>query len=64
VAEPDYRGFILADANSIWDHARNAGPESGLPQFGLYWAGPFDQATPARQSSALDLLTAAAALAP
>jgi hypothetical protein len=51
------------------DHARNAGPHPGQPhpgqpQFGLPWAGSFDQATPARQSSALDLLTAAAALAP
>jgi predicted alpha-1,6-mannanase (GH76 family) len=69
--QPAYRGFILANANSVWDHARNAGPHPGqphpgpvAPQFGLHWAGPFDQATPARQSSALDLLTAAAALAP
>jgi hypothetical protein len=69
--QPAYRGFILANANSVWDHARNAGPHPGQPhsgpvppQFGLYWSGPFDQATPARQSSALDLLTAAAALAP
>ena len=59
---PGYRGFILANANSVWDHARNPSAQSGPPQFGLHWAGPFDQATPARQSSALDLLTAAAAL--
>ena len=77
--QPGYRGFILANANSVWDHARNAAARSSPPQsgesqsgesqsgpsqFGLHWAGPFDQATPARQSSALDLLTAAAALAP
>ena len=82
--QPGYRGFILANADSVWDHARNAAseptppqpgvtqfglpesglPQFGLPQFGLHWAGPFDRATPARQSSALDLLTAAAALAP
>ena len=62
--QPGYRGFILANANSVWDHARDVGTQSGLPQFGLHWAGPFDVPTPARQSSALDLLTAAAALAP
>ena len=65
------RGFILANANSVWDYARNASPQSALPQsalpgsrppeFGLHWAGPFDQATPARQTSALDALIAAAA---
>ena len=68
---PGYRGFILANANSVWDHARNAPPQSAPPQsalprsrppeFGLHWAGPFDQATPARQTSALDALIAAAA---
>jgi len=87
--QPGYRGFILANARSLWNHARNAPgpaaapssappssaapqygplpsgpPASAPPHFGLHWAGPFDQATPARQSSALDLLTAAAALAP
>jgi predicted alpha-1,6-mannanase (GH76 family) len=54
--QPDYRAFILANATSIWNH-RNA---SG--QFGLRWAAPCDRATPARQSSALDALIAAAAL--
>ena len=62
--QPGYRGFILANANSVWDHARNAPPQSAPPEFGLHWAGPFDQATPARQTSALDALIAAAALAP
>jgi predicted alpha-1,6-mannanase (GH76 family) len=76
--QPGYSGFILANANSVWDHARNAPPQpalpqsvlprsgsprSGPPEFGLHWAGPFDQATPARQTSALDALIAAAALA-
>jgi len=54
--QPDYRAFILANATSIWNH-RNA---SG--QFGLRWAAPCDHPTPARQSSALDTLIAAAAL--
>ena len=36
----------------------------GPPHFGLHWAGPFDQPSPARQASALDALIAAAALAP
>ena len=92
--QPGHRGFILANANSVWDHARNAPPQSAPPrsgppqsalpssrppqsgppqsalpssrppEFGLHWAGPFDQATPARQTSALDALIAAAALAP
>ena len=77
--QPGYRGFIKANANSVWDHARNVPPqparpqsalpefgppEFGLPEFGLHWAGPFDRATPARQTSALDALIAAAALAP
>jgi len=55
--QPAYRAFILANARSVWDHGKNA-----ASQFGLRWAGPFDQADAARQSSALDALIAAAAL--
>jgi len=55
---PAYRAFILANARSLWDNARNADD-----QFGLRWGGPFDQADASRQSSALDALNAAAALA-
>ena len=67
--QPGYRGFILANANSVWDHARHTpAPSSPAPsspsQFGLHWSGPFDQASPARQTSALDALIAAVALAP
>lgn len=54
---PAYRDFILANAWSIWHNARNE-----RDQFGLRWAGPFDRADASRQSSALDALTAAAAL--
>lgn len=55
--KPAYRAFIVANADSVWDHARNA-----ADQFGLHWAGPFDRADASRQSSALEVLTAAAAL--
>jgi predicted alpha-1,6-mannanase (GH76 family) len=56
--EPAYRAFILANADSIWENNRNA-----RNQFGLRWAGPFDQADASRQSSALDALTAAVVVA-
>lgn len=54
---PAYRTFILDNASSIWASNRNA-----ADQLGLRWAGPFDQADAGRQTSALDALTAAAAL--
>ena len=54
---PAYRAFILANAESVWDSARNA-----ADQFGLRWAGPFDAADASRQSSAVEVLTAAAGL--
>jgi predicted alpha-1,6-mannanase (GH76 family) len=54
---PAYRAFILANADSVWDNARNA-----ADQFGLRWAGPFDAADASRQSSAVEVLTAAASL--
>lgn len=54
---PAYRSFILANARSIWENARNADN-----QFGFRWGGPFDQADASRQSSALDALNAAVAL--
>lgn len=53
-----YGAFILANARSIWDNSRNADNE-----FGLHWAGPFDQADASRQSSALDALNAAISIA-
>jgi predicted alpha-1,6-mannanase (GH76 family) len=55
---PAYRTFILANARSVWDNNKNASH-----QFGLRWTGPFDRADAARQSSALDALVAAVALA-
>jgi predicted alpha-1,6-mannanase (GH76 family) len=55
--KPAYRAFLLANADSVWDSDRNA-----ADQFGLRWAGPFDRADASRQSSALEVLTAAAGL--
>jgi len=52
--KPAYSEFIRANAQSIWDRNRN-----DRNQFGLHWAGPFDQADASRQSSALDALNAA-----
>jgi len=53
-AKPAYTEFIAVNAQSIWDRSRN-----DRNQFGLHWAGPFDQADAGRQSSALDALNAA-----
>jgi predicted alpha-1,6-mannanase (GH76 family) len=57
--QPAYREFILGNARSLWSSNKNINDE-----FGLLWTGPFDQADAARQSSALDGLNAAVALAP
>jgi predicted alpha-1,6-mannanase (GH76 family) len=51
---PHYQQFICSNARSIWENNRNQ-----KNQFGLRWAGPFDQADACRQSSALDALNAA-----
>jgi predicted alpha-1,6-mannanase (GH76 family) len=55
---PAYGAFILRNARSIWDNDQNADHE-----FGLRWTGPFDRADAGRQSSALDALSAAVAVA-
>ncbi len=52
-----YRACILANADSVLASARNP-----AGQFGLRWAGPFDKADASRQSSALEVLIAAAAV--
>jgi predicted alpha-1,6-mannanase (GH76 family) len=52
-----YRAFILANADSVWANARDK-----RDQLGAHWGGPFDTADASRQSSALEALTAAAAL--
>ncbi|MGH9159149.1 MAG: glycoside hydrolase family 76 protein [Vicinamibacteraceae bacterium] len=52
--EHRYRAFIERNAKAIWARARNT-----AYQLGLRWAGPFDSADAARQSSAMDVLNAA-----
>jgi predicted alpha-1,6-mannanase (GH76 family) len=54
----EYRDFILRNAQSIWANSRNA-----QDQFGICWTGPFDTADASRQTSALDALNAAVAVA-
>ncbi|HVJ07892.1 MAG TPA: glycoside hydrolase family 76 protein [Acidisarcina sp.] len=50
-----YRSFVDTNAQSIWNNARDASYH-----FGQHWAGPFDAANAANQSSALDAILAAA----
>jgi predicted alpha-1,6-mannanase (GH76 family) len=52
--KPAYRDFIRRNADSLWLQDRNE-----EDQFGLRWAGPFDRADAARQTSALDAFNAA-----
>jgi len=53
--KPEYGAFFRANADSV---LANAGNPAG--QFGLRWAGPFDKADASRQTSAVEVLTAAA----
>lgn len=55
---PRYQALIDVNADSIWH--RDQGPHH---QFGALWQGPFDSGDATRQTSALDALVAAAALA-
>ncbi|KAM0715689.1 hypothetical protein Q7P37_009188 [Cladosporium fusiforme] len=50
-----YADFLRRNADSIWDHARQG---NGL--IGSEWQGPYDEASMATQSSALDCFVAAA----
>ncbi|HEX4212975.1 MAG TPA: glycoside hydrolase family 76 protein, partial [Candidatus Dormibacteraeota bacterium] len=52
--DPAYLQFIQTNVQSIWANDRNS-----QNQLGLTWAGPFDSADAARQSSAMDALNAA-----
>jgi predicted alpha-1,6-mannanase (GH76 family) len=53
-----YRTFVMTNANAVWEHSQ--GPNL---QLGQVWSGPFDAGNAGRQSSALDAIVAAAALA-
>ncbi|MER5223284.1 glycoside hydrolase family 76 protein [Streptomyces flaveus] len=48
-----YRSYLRTQASSAYANDRNSSH-----QYGLSWAGPFDQATIGRQESAVSLLTA------
>lgn len=52
-----YKAFVDANADSIWNAAQGPGY-----QFGALWQGPFDSADATRQTSALDTILAAAEL--
>ena len=49
-----YARYLRIQAASAYAHDRN-----GADQYGLHWAGPYDQTDIARQESAVSLLTAA-----
>jgi predicted alpha-1,6-mannanase (GH76 family) len=57
-ARPEYRDFVLANATSAWERARDS-----AGRIGYLWSGPCDHPDAGRQASALDLLNAAMALA-
>jgi predicted alpha-1,6-mannanase (GH76 family) len=56
--EPWMKQFLVRNAENVWNKARN--PKSNL--LGPVWSGPYYSATAATQSSALDVLIAAAAV--
>ncbi|KAH6607578.1 glycosyl hydrolase [Trichoderma cornu-damae] len=55
--DPDYRDFILRNAQSIWNNDRNS-----YNMLGVAWTGPYVAATGPSHSSALDALVAAIAV--
>ncbi|KAG6239822.1 hypothetical protein E4U25_000260 [Claviceps purpurea] len=55
---PEFRDFILRNADSIWRHNRDK-----QNRLGVAWTGPHVAATGSTQSSALDVLVAAIAVA-
>ncbi|HMI92831.1 MAG TPA: glycoside hydrolase family 76 protein [Polyangiales bacterium] len=55
---PEFRAFMIRQSDAIWSLSRSASD-----QFGKRWAGPFDQADPSRQSSALDAVIGAVRVA-
>lgn len=55
---PIFAKFIEDNADSIWMNARGPGDK-----LDLVWSGPYKSATASTQSSALDALVAAVAIA-
>jgi predicted alpha-1,6-mannanase (GH76 family) len=55
---PELRDFLIVQSDAIWNLSRSAANE-----FGKRWAGPFDEADPSRQSSALDAVIGAVRVA-
>ncbi len=53
--KPEYRAFILHNADSLWLNSRE--PDSNY--FGGQWSGPFRSASPSKQGSGVDALNAA-----
>ena len=58
VPSPEFEKFIDDNANSIWSNARGPGD-----MLDVVWSGPYKAATASTQSSALDALVAAVAIA-
>jgi predicted alpha-1,6-mannanase (GH76 family) len=54
VPNPRYESFAITNAESIWNHSRDASDS-----FGQLWSGPFDAENAGSQSSALDAFVAA-----
>ena len=57
--DPSYAEFLRVNANSLWANART--PEN---RFSVVWSGPAEAGNAGAQTSALDALTAAAAVTP
>ena len=54
VPNPRYESFAITNAESVWNHSRDASDA-----FGQVWSGPFDAENAGSQSSALDAFIAA-----
>ncbi len=53
--KPEYKTFILHNADSLWLNSR----EPGSNYFGGQWSGPFSSASPSKQGAGVDALNAA-----
>jgi hypothetical protein len=50
VSGASYRQYLRHNAVAVWSNDRRG------DEFGLSWSGPFDSASTAKQTSALDIL--------